>query len=355
MPKRRLKANKDNLDDFWRFGEGLIESGVFLTHPIVIDEESRKKIYEFANQKNGDQYTVYEQLPKMVAPYIAGNEMLKLSLCYSLASSPDKPVHLLMIGNPASVKSDMLSEAQNIFPSAVLGGPRSTEAGLTINSTNGSPGLLLRANKGIALIDEFDKIQKSEINSTYEALENGKIAVNTGKFKGEYPTKFVAIAAANPKDGKFANIPDKIRRQIVAVIPPPLLSRFHLIFILKQESREETEDAITQILTRKEKSNPNWKFLHNYFNYIKNQAGRVEYDFEKGDPLVEEMSRFVVDALEQSENEKICYSLTKRFAEGLKRISISSARLRLSNRVEEIDIKNAMHILKASLDTAQNY
>ena len=71
--------------------------------------------------------------------------------------------------------------------------------------------------------------------------------------------------------------------------------------------------------------------------------------------MVEEMSRFVVDALEQSENEKICYSLTKRFAEGLKRISISSARLRLSNRVEEIDIKNAMHILKASLDTAQNY
>ncbi|MEM2738676.1 MAG: ATP-binding protein, partial [Candidatus Bathyarchaeia archaeon] len=296
--------------------------------------------------------TVYEELPKMIAPYIAGNEELKLALCYSLASTPEKPVHMLMLGNPASVKSDLLNEVKEIYPEAVFGGPRSTEAGLTINSQDGSAGLLLLANGGIALIDEFDKIKRSEIGAVYQALESGKISVNTGKFKGDYETRFICIAAANPKGGKFKSDAEDVRKQVEDTIPLPLLSRFHIVFLLRKEPIEVVEDAVTTILTRKEKTNPYWKFLREYFDYIKQRCRRVEYDFDRDSAIVKEMAKFVLDALERSEKGELCYHLTKRFAEALKRISICSARLRLSSKVEEVDVRNAMRVLSAALNSA---
>jgi replicative DNA helicase Mcm len=241
---------------------------------------------------------------------------------------------------------------KEIFPDAVFGGPRSTEAGLTIDSISGNPGLFMLANNGIALIDEFDKVRRSEINAAYQALESGKISVHTGKLKGDYPTKFVCIAAANPKGGTFHDQPDLIRKQIEDVIPSPLLSRFHIIFLLRKEPREKVEDAVTTILTRKDKLNPNLGFLRDYFAYVKQKCKHVEYEFDRDDPLVKEMSMFVVDALDKSEKGIVCYPLTKRFAEALKRISVSSARLRLSKKVEEVDVRNAMKVLSVALDSA---
>lgn len=257
--KRKTFLDKNRINRFWHIGEDLIEGGMFLadlyrffsntdkqtehTSRATASVQSQRfhisglqeaKIVEFATNRVDGKFTVYGRLPKMIAPYIAGNEELKLALCYSLASTPERPIHLLMIGNPASVKSDILNEVKQIFPEAVIGGPRTTEAGLTINSQDGSPGLLMLANGKIALIDEFDKIRKAEMNSTYEALESGKISVNTGKFKGEYPTRFISVAAANPKGGRFQDEPRLIKEQIEDVVPPPLLSRFHLIFLLRK-------------------------------------------------------------------------------------------------------------------------
>jgi replicative DNA helicase Mcm len=379
LRKRRAFVDKDRIAEFWHFGEGLIEGSMLVAdlcrfftstekqiepmsrattagqpQPFHINQEQERKIKEFATNAVDGRFTVFDELPKMIAPYISGNEELKLALSYTLASTPEKPVHMLMIGNPASIKTDLLNEVKGIFPEAILGGPRTTEAGLTINSQNGSPGLLMLANRKIALIDEFDKIQKHEISSAYEALESGKISVNTGKFKGEYPTRFISIAAANPKGGKFYDQPDQIKKQIEDVIPSPLLSRFHLVFLLRKETREKMEDAVTTILTRKEKTSPHWDFLRDYFSFVRQTNSRVQYDFQKENPLVKEMSTFVVDALEKSEKGTICYCLTKRFAEALKRLSISSARLRLSRKVEELDARNAMSLLGAALDTASD-
>jgi len=376
--KKGKIVDKERIDRFWKIGEALLEGGLLLTDlyvyfsganrnrrnvnasktktpRILIDEKRRMEIKRFATQIVDGRYTVYDELPKMIAPYIAGNEELKLALCYSLASTPEKPVHLLIIGNPASVKSDLLHEVKEIFPEAVLGGPRSTEAGLTINSQDGSPGLLMLANDKIALIDEFDKIRKNEINATYQALESGVISVNTGKFKGQCATKFICVATANPKGGAFQEDPKSIRKQIEQVFPLPLLSRFHMIFLLRKEPSDRIKDAVTAILTRKDKMNPNKKFLRDYFIYIRQKCRNVEFTFSKNDPIVSEMTHFVVDALERGERGQICYGLTKRFAEALKRISISSARLRLSRKVEEIDVRNAMNILNFTLNSAAHH
>lgn len=368
-------TRKERYNEFWDIGAKLMESGMAIADlyryfsraeekppqeradeskrkALTLTEERRKEIEEFAGRTSNGEFTVFRELPKMIAPYIAGNEEMKLALCYSLASNYEKPIHLLFIGNPASVKSDLLTEVKDIFPEAVLGGPRSTEAGLTIDTLSGSPGLLILANHGLALIDEMDKIKKSEINATYEALESGRISVNTGKVKGEYETKFTCIAAANPKGGVFGTESMKMREQIEAVIPPPLLSRFHLVFLLRKESKEKVEDAIKLILTRKEKSNPNREFIRDYFDIIRRRSVPVEYDFDKDSPLIKEMSQFVVDALSRSERNEICIPLTKRAAEALKRVSISSARLRMSRRVEEVDVRNALGIMETAFKTA---
>lgn len=79
-----------------------------------------RNIEEFAKRRNEEgKYSVYEELPKLIAPYISGNEELKRAICFSLASTSDHPLHLLMIGEPGTVKTDLLNEAKAIYPEAV--------------------------------------------------------------------------------------------------------------------------------------------------------------------------------------------------------------------------------------------
>jgi hypothetical protein len=86
-----------------------------------------EKIREFAGHTENGDFTVYDKLPKLIAPHIQG----------ALASSPDYPVHLLLTGEPATVKTELLDEAKKIMPEAVSAGPRSTQPGLTANLSNG--------------------------------------------------------------------------------------------------------------------------------------------------------------------------------------------------------------------------
>ena len=197
-----------------------------------ISEEKKRDIEGFATTKIDNEYTVYSELPRLFAPHIAGNDMLKLAMCYALASTPEKPLHLLMIGEPATVKTDMLLEAKQIFPQAVLGSPRSTKAGLTIDSNTGQQGLLLLADKGVALLDELDKMGKNELNVLFESLSNGTVSINTSKIHKTYPSRLVCLAASNPKGGRFKNNVADVKKQIEETIPIPLISRFNLVFLI---------------------------------------------------------------------------------------------------------------------------
>jgi DNA replicative helicase MCM subunit Mcm2 (Cdc46/Mcm family) len=305
---------------------------------------------EFATEVENGKHTVYERLPRLVAPHLEGANDQKLALCYSLASSPEYPVHLLLIGEPATVKTELVEEAKRIVPGAFYAGPRSTVSGLTADD-DGTLGLLARADGGLALLDELDKLPSHGLECLYEAMESGRITVNSGKLSRELDSRFICLATANPQGDIFAKAVRRARRQLLGSVPAALLSRFHLVFVLKQPLGKELEKTVGRILIRNGTENPHLPFLRSYFRAIKDLCPSVRCELDPQSAQVKTARKFLARKIAASRTGRLGAPLSVRAAEALRRLCISSARMRLSHQVQDLDIRNAMAILKTSLAT----
>jgi len=324
-------------------------------HPETVPHLASTYILEsvrsFATNMQGNRYTVYDRLPRLIAPHLEGALDSKLALCYSLASSPDYPVHLLLIGEPATVKTELVEEAKRIVPSAFYAGPRSTVSGLTANLEDGSLGLLARADGALALLDELDKLPPQAKKCLYEAMEYGRITVNSRRIARELDSKFVCIATANPKGDMLSNSVRGTRKQLLDSIPAALLSRFHLVLVLRQPRGKQLEKTVSRILIRTGKENPNLPFLRSYFRAIKDLCPSVRCELDPERRSVKRAQKFLAGKIAASIRGRLSVPLSVRAAEGLRRLCVSSARMRLSPQVEDLDVRNALSIMKASLAT----
>ncbi|WP_252701335.1 LAGLIDADG family homing endonuclease [Natronosalvus vescus] len=140
-----------------------------------ITDEDKKQIYEISRQED-----VYEQMVGSIAPAIYGYDDEKLAMMLQLFSGVTKQLpdgsrirgdlHMLLIGDPGTGKSQMLSYIQNIAPRSVYtSGKGSSSAGLTAAAVRDDfgdgqqwtleAGALVLADQGIAAIDELDKMR----------------------------------------------------------------------------------------------------------------------------------------------------------------------------------------------------
>ena len=108
-------------------------------------------------------------------------------------------------------------------------------------------GAMVLANGGMVLIDEFDKMKEEDRGAIHQAMEQQKISVAKAGIVTEFQTKTSVLSAANPKLGRFdPNIP--LAQQFN--IAPALLSRFDLIFTIKDILDEEHDRKMAEhILT----------------------------------------------------------------------------------------------------------
>lgn len=89
-------------------------------------------------------------------------------------------INVLLLGDPGTAKSQMLKYAENTAPRAVYStGKGASAVGLTA-SVHKDPitrewtlegGALVLADKGVCLIDEFDKMNEQDRTSIHEAME----------------------------------------------------------------------------------------------------------------------------------------------------------------------------------------
>ena len=107
-------------------------------------------------------------------------------------------------------------------------------------------GALVLADKGLACIDELDKMTEQDTSSLHEAMESQKISVAKAGITATLQCRCSMLAAANPRDGRFD--PDKAVDSISEQIkmPSTLLSRFDMIFILRDKPERENDKRITE-------------------------------------------------------------------------------------------------------------
>lgn len=152
---------------------------------LNISEEEMEEIRKIAKNPN-----VLEFLSRSIAPSIYGHDKVKEALVLQLAGGcrkvrPDGAttrgdIHILLIGDPGSGKSQLLKRIATVAPKAFFtSGKGATAAGLTASVVKDEflggwsleAGTLVLANRGFAIIDEMDKMSKDDRSALHEALE----------------------------------------------------------------------------------------------------------------------------------------------------------------------------------------
>lgn len=233
---------------------------------IEISKDEEKIILELSKDPR-----IFEKIARSIAPSIYGYEEIKKALALQLfGGTPDKKLvdgaqirsdmHILLIGDPGSAKTRLLQAVTTMVPKGIyVSGKSTTSAGLTASAERDEfseggwtlkAGALVLGSGGEVSIDEFDKISDEDKSALLEALESQTISVAKAGIVAKFSAKTSVLAAANPKYGRFD--PNQYPAEQFD-IPPTLLSRFDLIFPIKDILDEEQDKKIAKhILTQHE-------------------------------------------------------------------------------------------------------
>ncbi|GAB7009596.1 minichromosome maintenance protein MCM [Halorubrum trueperi] len=351
-----------------------------------ITEADKREIIELSNRED-----IYDAMVESIAPAIYGYEEEKLAMILQLFSGVTKhlpdgsrirgDLHMLLIGDPGTGKSQMISYVENIAPRSVYtSGKGSSAAGLTAAAVRDDfgdgqqwsleAGALVLADKGIAAVDELDKMDSSDRSAMHEGLEQQKISVSKAGINATLKARCSLLGAANPKYGRFDQY-EPIGEQID--LEPALISRFDLIFtvtdspdpehdsrlakhIIKTNyagelntqreelaSSEFTPEQVAEV-TQEVAPKIDAELLRKYIAHAKRSCFPTMTEEAKG--LIEE---FYVDLRSKGADEDAPVPVTARKLEAMVRLSEASARVRLSDTVDREDADRATDIVESCL------
>jgi replicative DNA helicase Mcm len=161
------------------------------------------------------------------------------------------------MGDPGVAKSQVLNYMSKLSPRGKLAsGGGVSGAGLTAAAVRDAfgdgrfaleAGILPLSDRGLAAIDEFDKISDEDRKVMHPAMEQQEIHVAKGGITATLPARCSILAAANPKEGRFSKRgPNQsvMRSFNETGLPPPLASRFDIIWMIRDEVRVEDDELI---------------------------------------------------------------------------------------------------------------
>ncbi|RXE55382.1 AAA family ATPase [Methanoculleus taiwanensis] len=351
---------------------------------VEISEEDEESIRSLARDGS-----IYKKIARSIAPTIYGTDDVKEAIALQLFGGiakemPDGSrlrgdIHLLLVGDPGIAKSQILRYVVKLSPRGIYtSGKSSTSAGLTATAVKDEfgdgrwtleAGALVLADMGVAAVDEMDKMAKEDRSALHEAMEQQSISVAKAGITATLKSRCALLGAANPKLGRFDQFVP-IAEQIN--MPPSLLSRFDLIFVMADQPEAQRDGAIANHIVK----------THAVGELIKQHAYNPIPDVDEAyiqralapvipdiDPVLLRkyiafskrtcfpiLSEGAKDALIQyymklrnlaSGNKPV--PVTARQLEALVRLAEASARMRLSNTVDTTDTDRVLRIVDTCL------
>lgn len=347
---------------------------------ITITEEDEQAILEMSKNPN-----LFENIVKSIAPTIYGMDEIKKAIALQLFGGCHKVMddgttirgdtHILLVGDPGVAKSQILRYMSNLAPRSIFtSGKSASAAGLTAAAVKDDfggdgytleAGALVLADKGLACIDELDKMSEQDSASLHEAMESQRISVAKAGITSVLQCRCSLLAAANPKDGRFDTEAETLASQIN--LPPPLLSRFDLIFVLTDVPDETLDRTVTRFILNVHRRGQALQHMDgeniegidlkalkentsNIKPVIEQEMLRkyVAYSKRFCPVMTESAARLIEDAymeIRMSGKSKKSIPITKRQLEAYVRLSEASAKMRLSPKVEAQDAKRAIDLI----------
>ncbi len=330
------------------------------TELVQITLEDEKRILEAAQDPWIDRKLVHS-----IAPSIYGYEDIKEAILYLLLGGVPKLLsdgvsirgdsHSLIIGDPGTAKSQLLQYVARIAPRGLYtSGRGSSAAGLTAavlrEKTGGmvlEAGALVLADKGIACIDEIDKMLPVDRVAIHEAMEQQTVSVAKGGIVATLNARAAVLAAGNPKLGRydpFLNVGENINLDVT------ILSRFDLIFLLRDEANSERDARMAEhiLALHKTRTNPEAApfepdFLRKYISYAKRLNPVLTPEAMK------ELLDFYLKMRSKGGTKTVAVAITPRQLEALVRLSEARARAFLRDHVKVEDARSAIRLVNVSM------
>jgi replicative DNA helicase Mcm len=378
-----LELDQSTESDNWGAFDSFLDA-----ESIEIEEQDYEEInveeYRDEIQELADDPELYDKLVDSLAPNITGGEkirLIKLAIMLQMfggyrREQPDGSwvrgdSHIALIGDPATGKSSLFDAVEKIAPRvARASGKGSSAAGLTASVVPDNDfgdgqltleaGALALADKGVACIDEIDKMHEESLDSIHSALEQQRVHVHKGGINATIPTRTAMLAAGNPKYGRF-DPHEEVHEQ--HNLDPALFSRFDLQFALHDRPDEDRDREITErkleswqesaLIDQNELAEEDadasapeipLDTLRAYIAYARQNHHPVMTD-EAG----EQIEEYYLGIRSQWNGGNDSIPVTPRIMDGLRRLSEASARARLSDKVTTEDVNRVKQIMGQSL------
>ena len=328
---------------------------------IMISTEDERQIRIIASKPDA-----YEKLIASFAPHIYGHEPIKEAILLLIVGSVTKKlddgstrrgdINVLLVGDPGTAKSEMLKFTAKIAPRGLYtSGRGSTAAGLTaavIRDKSGimmlEAGAVVLGDQGIVCIDEFDKIKPEDRSALHEVMEQQTCSVAKGGIVATLNARTSILSAANPIYGKYdpyKNITENVN------LPVPLLTRFDLIFIVRDNPDKEKDNLVAshilEIHRDTEKAARPAIDIDLFSKYL-SYAKQIEPTLT---PEAIDIVRSYYMEMRRIESEGMI-TVTPRQLEGLIRLASARARLLLKDMVEAEDAQRAIYLVDQMMRTA---
>ncbi|NPE28081.1 minichromosome maintenance protein MCM [Methanococcoides sp. SA1] len=405
---------EDDLAGLVKPGDRLVINGILRSHQRTL-REGKSTFYDLVLHANSIEYVdqefdeldispedeeriiemgkdpeIYNMIRGSIAPSIYGYEDIKEALSLQLFSAVPKmlpdgsrvrgDIHILLVGDPGIAKSQLLRYMVKISPRGVFAsGKSASSSGLTAAAVKDDlgdgrwtleAGALVMADMGLASVDEMDKMSKEDKSALHEAMEQQTISVAKAGILATLKSRCALLGAANPKYGRFDKY-EGLAEQIN--MPPALISRFDLIFILLDvpdrtkdsniahhilksqyagELNEQRQKLPNSTITIEEVESHMTVVMPTIDNDLLRKY--VAYARRRIFPVMEDDARdyiinYYLDLRKQGEGKDSPVPVTARQLEALVRLAEASARIRLSNIVTIEDAKRTTRISMACM------
>ena len=351
---------------------------------IKITPDEEKRILEVSRSDN-----VLFNISSSIATSIQGMKEEKLALALQLFGGVRKEIHdgylrgdihLLLVGDPGTAKSQLLNYIQKMSPRGVMTtGKSATAAGLTAAAVpdehekgrwNLEAGALVLADMGVVCIDEIDKMSNHDRSSMHEAMEQQRVTVTKAGIQATLQSRCAVLGAANPKHGRFTSYSESLVDEIN--MPPTLLDRFDMIFTIQDIPNRERDEKLAEHVLKThrygemkkyrevapygrygkkdlELSSENiepiyhGEFLKKYIAYAKKRVFPVLTD-----EAMKKIKDYYVEVRSRSRDEVV--TCTARQLEALVRFSEACAKAHLSDEVNITHVDIAIELIRYYLE-----
>jgi len=330
---------------------------------LNISEEDVKQILELAADPN-----LFKRLSSSISPSVYGFQTIKEAILLQLFGGIKKvksdkgktrgDIHVLLVGDPGVAKSVMLKFASTIAPKGrYVSGKAASAAGLTaavikdefLKGWSLEAGAMVLSNKGMVCIDEIEKMDEYDRSAMHEAMEQQTVTVSKANIHATLRAETTVLAAGNPKFGRF-DPHTPITQQID--ITPALLSRFDVIFVIRDLPNAVQDEAIASHVLQEHQQEVirdviDQKLVRKYVAYAKQK-----FKPKLSDEAADEIKQFYLKIRNQStrtDSETKPIPITARQLEGIIRLAEAHAKIRLSDEVKREDAKKAIELLKTSM------